>query len=445
LYLGGAASAAAFTATPGVVFADDTPLHCAPPKSYGPASEWKSDSRPIEERLAASTLSASYLTKLRDAYKAMRALPAGDPRCFQQQANIHGWWCGGCGDGKMAPGGGIHYHWTFFLWHRAYLYFHERILGKLIGDDNFRLPYWEWDNTSYLTMPPGYTSPANSSNSLWNSTRVLGPSEKLDAASVGPATMNPIYAIGSWDPFGGSTNSGGAVEDGPHGFVHVSVGGDMGAFATAGMDPIFYAHHANVDRIWAYWQDSLHKPDAPSSYFGSTKWPFFDENKKLWTITPADVIDHENKLRYTYVKRLTLRPFPFPIRIPPWELAATGPQIRITADQQKAVLSAKAQGGKIGIALQGIPIPDGVSGVLDITTVVDGKPEKVGYVAIVPDSAGGMTMANARVSTVVEVTSIAEHVLAPTSTAEFRLRPRSTSAAPTSFRLTAARAQLVVY
>ena len=27
---------------------------------------------------------------------------------------------------------------------RFYLYFHERILGKLIGDDTFALPFWNW-------------------------------------------------------------------------------------------------------------------------------------------------------------------------------------------------------------------------------------------------------------------------------------------------------------
>jgi len=183
LYLSGAASLAALSSTPGTALAG-TPLHCEPPK-HGRATAWKGDERPIEERLAAYSLSSAYLTKLRDAYKAMRALPGSDPRCFQQQANIHGWWCGGCGDGKMAPGGGIHYHWTFFLWHRAYLYFHERILGKLIGDMNFRLPYWDWNNTAHLKMPPAFTSPGSSSNSLWNSTRVLGASTPLNAADVG--------------------------------------------------------------------------------------------------------------------------------------------------------------------------------------------------------------------------------------------------------------------
>ena len=42
--------------------------------------------------------------------------------------------------------------------------------------------------------------------------------------------------------------------DSPHGGVHVRVGGDMGAFDYAGYDPIFWMHHANIDRHWARWQ-----------------------------------------------------------------------------------------------------------------------------------------------------------------------------------------------
>lgn len=45
-----------------------------------------------------------------------------------------------------------------------------------------------------------------------------------------------------------------------HGGVHLWTGGfdgtgrDMGAAWTAAADPIFYAHHANVDRLWTVWR-----------------------------------------------------------------------------------------------------------------------------------------------------------------------------------------------
>jgi hypothetical protein len=44
--------------------------------------------------------------------------------------------------------------------------------------------------------------------------------------------------------------------NGVHGAVHVRVGGDMSSVPTAGYDPIFYLHHANIDRLWAQWQQA---------------------------------------------------------------------------------------------------------------------------------------------------------------------------------------------
>lgn len=43
------------------------------------------------------------------------------------------------------------------------------------------------------------------------------------------------------------------LEGNPHGTVHSSVSGEMGAVATAARDPLFWAHHANVDRMWSVW------------------------------------------------------------------------------------------------------------------------------------------------------------------------------------------------
>merc|ERR1712065_93914 len=38
-----------------------------------------------------------------------------------------------------------------------------------------------------------------------------------------------------------------------HGVAHVMIGGDMGRMESPN-DPIFYMHHANVDRLWHVWQ-----------------------------------------------------------------------------------------------------------------------------------------------------------------------------------------------
>lgn len=52
----------------------------------------------------------------------------------------------------------------------------------------------------------------------------------------------------------------------PHGLVHAAVGGpegDMTAMHSPN-DPIFWLHHANVDRLWWNWQQSGIKPPSSS-------------------------------------------------------------------------------------------------------------------------------------------------------------------------------------
>ena len=45
-----------------------------------------------------------------------------------------------------------------------------------------------------------------------------------------------------------------------HNAVHMWVGGTMGDIATAAYDPLFWAHHTMIDRLWRLWQ--LEHPTA---------------------------------------------------------------------------------------------------------------------------------------------------------------------------------------
>jgi polyphenol oxidase len=78
------------------------PTDCAGPKTPKPIT-WKPDKNPIRPRNPASTLSAAEVTKLRDAYTALRKLTTttpNDPRGWLQQGDKHCWNCGGGLDGK---------------------------------------------------------------------------------------------------------------------------------------------------------------------------------------------------------------------------------------------------------------------------------------------------------------------------------------------------------
>ena len=39
-----------------------------------------------------------------------------------------------------------------------------------------------------------------------------------------------------------------------HNQVHVWVGGTMSEIPLAAFDPVFWAHHTMIDRLWALWQ-----------------------------------------------------------------------------------------------------------------------------------------------------------------------------------------------
>ncbi|KAL0311409.1 UNVERIFIED_CONTAM: Polyphenol oxidase, chloroplastic [Sesamum angustifolium] len=106
-------------------------------------------------RPAAHLAGEDYYAKFEKAVGLMKALPPEDPRNFMQQANVHCAYCNltyqQTGDPKLKLQ--IHNCWHFFPWHRWYLYFFERILGKLIDDPTFGLPFWNWDNPDGMIMP----------------------------------------------------------------------------------------------------------------------------------------------------------------------------------------------------------------------------------------------------------------------------------------------------
>ena len=61
--------------------------------------------------------------------------------------------------------------------------------------------------------------------------------------------------------------------EGLHDRVHIWVGGHMSMIPFASFDPIFWAHHANIDRLWARWQ-LAHSPVFPRSYLDRALPPY---------------------------------------------------------------------------------------------------------------------------------------------------------------------------
>jgi polyphenol oxidase len=345
----------------------------------------------------------------------MRALDASDPndpRGFVQQAHIH---CFNCGQGVQ-----VHGSWQFFAWHRAYLYFHERILGKLIGNANFRLPYWDWDSPSHRRMPTAYTTPSGSGNSLDNSTRVLGVTTPVPNEDVDSTVMNPIYLLSTFTDFGGSASFSGVPEGTPHGAVHVDVGGNMGAFATAAHDPLFYAHHSNVDRVWSLWNKAASTHTNPTDpAFLDLTFTFYDENKVWRSIKASDVLDHERSLRYVY------EPYSFwdrflcliwrPIVVD-W-ISAQG--ILIAPEQKRALGRVASAREPVVIRIEGLQLPRDHSAVYRIYAGADearrdggpGSPGYLGNTALVINDADNKHPAQNIKRAVFEITRELPHLL----------------------------------
>ncbi|KAK5826641.1 hypothetical protein PVK06_021567 [Gossypium arboreum] len=94
---------------------------------------------------AAHLVDSRYLKKLEQALRRMRELDEDDLRSFMQQANVHCAYQNDAYPQTLFPSQQIQVHNSclFSPFRKLYLYFFERILGKLINNLDFAIPYWK--------------------------------------------------------------------------------------------------------------------------------------------------------------------------------------------------------------------------------------------------------------------------------------------------------------
>jgi len=69
----------------------------------------------------------------------------------------------------------------------------------------------------------------------------------------------------------------------------------------AALDPIFWLHHANIDRLWNRWLDlGGGRANPASNAWLSQQFGFFDETGTAVRIAVADVLDSAAQLQYVY-------------------------------------------------------------------------------------------------------------------------------------------------
>jgi tyrosinase len=226
-----------------------------------------------------------------------------------------------------------HQSWYFWPWHRAYLRTFEEIVGAAIvslnGPSDWGLPYWNYSDLKLAdataipkeftdqTMPDGSQNPlfvsarfgrsVPAKDAALNRSIILGTFVGNDADSVPPGVGGPRT------PFSNSGESGGLVEDYPHNLVHVDVGGQGGDVGfglmsnpqTAAIDPIFWVHHSNIDRLWEVWlnRDKTHNANPTNTDWlgGPTDRAFrlYDAQGNDRPSNPQDVLSTQT-LGYAY-------------------------------------------------------------------------------------------------------------------------------------------------
>jgi tyrosinase len=262
---------------------------------------------PVRQRPRADQMTAAQVKELRAAFAALQKI--ADERGYEHFAELHGL--------PLPSECGIaHGHPAFLPWHRAYLLRFEQALRDT-GHD-VMLPWWDWTRTR--EVPAIYkeeNAPEGSPNPLY-SARISELARQQGARAEGkkgevtrwlaqfeetvrqpgfsgarlPTRAEIEYTIAEHKQYDQFRSE---LED-YHGEVHIWVGGHMGNLPFAAFDPIFWAHHCMIDRIWRVWQ--LEHPGAsfPETLRDKTMTPF--------NLTAGAVLD-PTALGYDYALSVT--------------------------------------------------------------------------------------------------------------------------------------------
>jgi tyrosinase len=243
------------------------------------------------------------LAQLRDGYARMQAI--SDNRGFNAIAGVHGNPGNYCRHGDR----------TFLPWHRAYLYEFEQYLKD--HGATLAVPWWDWSRSG--GVPRAFSAPTRSTgapNSLLRSRiRILSGRTPLDRDTrrfpgttslrlPTPTEIADLLRISDFADFSRQL-------EGIHNRIHVWTGGsgrdpvtgrqipgDMAEVPTAAYDPIFFSHHAMIDRLWYLWQLRYGINNIPSDLLNQPLPPF--------RFRVSDVLDIRT-LGYDYaVDRITV-------------------------------------------------------------------------------------------------------------------------------------------
>ena len=170
-------------------------------------------------------------------------------------------------------------------WHRVFLYLFEEALHNYHPD--VCVPYWDWTRPEEQHFPDWLAGILPSVHTPTRTINVIrSPGSDGGLASIAAGTSTALSKT-SYAQFSAPMNS-------IHGMVHIWVGGTMSDASVSPADPVFWLHHANLDRLWWQWYTSAQGNHQNPPLTGS------DAVMDPWTYTETDVRDIAS-LGYAYV------------------------------------------------------------------------------------------------------------------------------------------------
>jgi N-acetylneuraminic acid mutarotase len=189
--------------------------------------------------------------------------------------------------------------WYFLPWHRLMLNQFEGVIREVLHDETFTLPYWNpvTGNDADLVLPAVFRAPGTT---LYNGTRWpwVNGGERIDILYRDWLSLDALNEDFYIDSPTGSHGFNPKLDTNPHFLTHLAVGGDMADFATVGGDPLFYLHHANLDRIWESWNRLGHTNPTDPKYLNRT-FAYGDRSGKRVDL-PVSAADRVAQLGYEY-------------------------------------------------------------------------------------------------------------------------------------------------